>query len=102
MHPYAYPQGQTLPFSALKQQPGLEESAQIEDRPRPMPTRESEVLSRGAGMRAGVGQGLVEADTSTPGKSGSIGMGTFGKDHKPSREPQGGHVVSHASYRAIP
>lgn len=93
-HPYAYPQGQpTLPFSSLKQQPGLEEAANINEPPRQQPTRESEVLSRGAGMRALAGQTFADLDNSTHGKSGSAGMGTFGKDPKSTHGTQADPAV---------
>lgn len=94
-HPYAYPQAQSaLPFSSLKQQPGLEESAHINEPIRQQPTRESEVLSRGAGMRALAGQAFGDFDDSTHEKSGSAGMGTFGKDPKSAHNTQADLTVS--------
>lgn len=43
-------------------------------------------------MRALAGHATAD---SAPGKSGSVGMGTFGKDPKNSQEALGGMGVSH-------
>lgn len=61
-----------------------------------MPTRQSEVLSRGAGMRALAGNGQTEGLESSPGKTNSVGMGTFGKEPRTSQEALDQMPVSHA------
>lgn len=96
VHPYALAQNQALPFSALQQQhpSGAEVDLTEEVQAgRQEFTRESEVLSRGAGMRALAGHATAD---STPGRSGSVGMGTFGKDLQNGQEMIG---VSHPSRR---
>lgn len=95
VHPYAYNPGQALPFSAFQQPSGLADPANIEQPVSQQPTRESEVLSRGAGVRALAGHGDV--GESTPGQSGSVGMGTFGKDPKTSQDALGANAVGQSS-----
>jgi hypothetical protein len=74
IHPFAYEAGGSLPFAALSGAQTPKHQAEKQH-----VTRESEVMSRGAGMRAlaslGPPIGLDSGD-----RSGSIGMGTFGQD----------------------
>ena len=99
IHPYAYTPGQSIPFAALQQPSGLADPAEITHPERQEPTRESEVLSRGAGVRALAGNGDV--GESTPGQSGSVGMGTFGRDPKTSQEVLGAHAVSPSLFSVV-
>ena len=84
IHPFAYNTGQTIPFSALASSPeiaGEMEYIAHQSRPRP----ESDVLSRGAGMRslarpqdAVPGGHVGPMGMDTPQSGASFGMGTFG------------------------
>ncbi|RXK38177.1 hypothetical protein M231_04551 [Tremella mesenterica] len=94
-HPFAYTPINTVPFSVLGPPNNgngiIDATAALAEQDR-MRNRESEVLSRGAGMRVSSQPqaplvGVVEGEL-TPGKTGSAvsaGMGTFGRE--PSVEP---------------
>jgi hypothetical protein len=78
VHPFAYDPGQTLPFAALsgdQQKAPPQTSTGVR-----LPTQESEVMSRGAGLGRPPTLGPVIGQHMNPDQSGSVGMGTFGKD----------------------
>jgi hypothetical protein len=74
-HPFAYDTGGSLPFAALSGAPSRADPNQQKQ----TVTRESEVMSRGAGMGGLASLGPVIGDDSGD-RSGSVGMGTFGQD----------------------
>ena len=78
-HPFAYDAGQTLPFAALSNDQQHARVAQKGSGGR-LPTRESEVMSRGAGLVRPPTLGLVIGQDTNPDQTGSVGMGTFGQD----------------------
>jgi hypothetical protein len=78
-HPFAYDASQTLPFAALssdQQQMRMEQKGPGGR----LPTRESEVMSRGAGLGRPPTLGPVIGQDTNPDQTGSVGMGTFGQD----------------------
>jgi hypothetical protein len=78
-HPFAYDASQTLPFAALSSDQQQGRVAQKGSGPR-QPTRESEVMSRGAGLGRPPALGPVIGQDINPDHTGSVGMGTFGQD----------------------
>ena len=88
-HPFAYDASQTLPFAALSSDQQHARVAQKGSGGR-LPTRESEVMSRGAGLGRPPTLGPVIGQDTNPDQSGSVGMGTFGQDSG----KQNPHIVS--------
>jgi hypothetical protein len=78
-HPFAYDASQTLPFAALSSDQQHARVAQKGSGGR-LPTRESEVMSRGAGLGRPPTLGPVIGQDINPDQTGSVGMGTFGQD----------------------
>jgi hypothetical protein len=78
-HPFAYDASQTLPFAALSSDQQHARVAQKGSGGR-LPTRESEVMSRGAGLGRPPTLGPVIGQDTNPDQTGSVGMGTFGQD----------------------
>jgi hypothetical protein len=94
-HPFAYDPGHSLPFAAIngdQQQIGVNQAASAGR----LPTRESEVMSRGAGLGRPPTLGPVVGQDTNPDQSASVGMGTFGKDAK---KQSSGRVSPGASHQ---
>ena len=78
-HPFVYDASQTLPFAALSSDQQHTRAPQKGSGAR-LPTRESEVMSRGAGLGRPPALGPVIGQDTNPDPTGSVGMGTFGQD----------------------
>ena len=76
-HPFAYDASQTLPFAALS---GDKQPQRVAPRGpgEHLPTRESEVMSRGAGLGRPPTLGPAIGQGTNQDQTGSVGMGTFG------------------------